>query len=840
MALTIDQISQVAQSIKYILESSPPNTFKLEDQIGKGLFPDMSEMYLSIFDKNGTMVSSSLWRSPADLANPRKTVNVADRDHFVAVRDNPESPLIITRPTVGRLSGLSVIRFSKRLNAPDGSFAGELAVAVSPDYLARYFDPMSVRTRDFLSLRMLDGQMMVTKSNGKVRVTPTVFRSPPALDGNGIAVDYPGRLFLDNEPHILAAARVGKYPLIAVAGSRTSEVLAEYERAARVKERDAVALTMLLALVAAGGTRIASKTARRRALGEATRQAYLQAIEGSDDGYYSVRAIHGKGEGTHDDAIIDFVMEECNERGARMMGTTRANVLGMKVSTFFSDASRKKVLAIFLQAMERGSYDDELHIPATKTGQEQWVSRRMVRTMNGLAVTVRDISESKRHSVEVDTLTYTDLLTSLPNRNWLSHHMPLAIESAQKEGRKIAILYLDVDDFRAVNNTVGHAGGDTVLNTLARRLKNLMRPVDQVVRMGADEFAILTELETDLEGTSMIAGQIMHAFAEPILLNDGSKQIVAASIGISIYPQDGLNGDDLIRNANIAMDAAKQAGKARYQYYERHLSERLTFRRNIEADLRNAIANDEFVLHYQPRVDALTGEIRSMEALLRWVHPTRGMVPPLDFIALAEETGQIVPIGAIVIRKVCEQIAQWKVQGLEPVPVSLNVSPRQFSHGNLHTLLESAMRCLDVAAAFVEVEITESCMLGEDKAVAAELASIKGLGVKLLVDDFGTGYSSLSQLQRLDLDVLKVDRSFTSNLVKSTEGEIFFKAIISMAHSLGMSVVAEGVETIDQLRILQRLECNEIQGYFISKPVSAETMGALLIKRHLMPATVVS
>jgi EAL domain-containing protein (putative c-di-GMP-specific phosphodiesterase class I) len=251
--------------------------------------------------------------------------------------------------------------------------------------------------------------------------------------------------------------------------------------------------------------------------------------------------------------------------------------------------------------------------------------------------------------------------------------------------------------------------------------------------------------------------------------------------------------------------------------------------------LRKAIERDEFILYYQPRVDTFSGQLRSMEALVRWRHPERGIVAPQEFIQMAEDNGLIVPLGEQVIRKACAQLAQWRAQHLPLLPVSINVSARQFSHGNLSALLGACMAEHAIEPSLIEIEITESCMMGEDQAVTAELAALEALGIKLLVDDFGTGYSSLSQLQRLDLDVLKVDRAFTAQLCNGREGEALFMAILSMAHVLGMTVVAEGVETLEQLRVLQALSCNEVQGYFISPPVPPQQMRAMMVKRFLFP-----
>jgi diguanylate cyclase (GGDEF)-like protein len=400
----------------------------------------------------------------------------------------------------------------------------------------------------------------------------------------------------------------------------------------------------------------------------------------------------------------------------------------------------------------------------------------------------------------------------------------------------LALLFVDLDDFKNINDTLGHAAGDELLQAVAARLQSMLRPQDNVVRLGGDEFTIILEQVASHADVARVADRIMKSLGAPFSLSGGSSHVVHASIGISVFPHDGNDGEALLKHADIAMYAAKTSGKGHYEFYQPHLSENLVVRLDREQALRTAIERDQFVLYYQPRVDTFSGQLRSMEALVRWRHPEAGIIAPHDFIPMAEDTGLIVPLGELVIRKACAQLAHWKAQHLPVVPVSINVSARQFGQGNLAALFAACMAAHAIDASLIEIEITESCMMGEDHTVTEELAALEALGIKLLVDDFGTGYSSLSQLQRLDLDVLKVDRAFTAQLCDGREGEALFMAILSMAHVLGMTVVAEGVETVDQLRVLQALSCNEVQGYFISPPVPADDIPALMAKRFLFPA----
>jgi len=451
-----------------------------------------------------------------------------------------------------------------------------------------------------------------------------------------------------------------------------------------------------------------------------------------------------------------------------------------------------------------------------------------------LAVTLQDISQRKSHERDLVRMASQDMLTGLPNRHWLNQHLPAALEAAEVGGYTVALLFIDLDEFKHVNDTQGHAAGDQLLQMAASRLRSLLRPSDQVVRFGGDEFIVLLDpVESDAH-IGAVAERILAAFARPFLVAEES-QSVGASVGISVYPRDGSDPETLIKHGDIAMYSGKSDGKGQYRFFDPSLSITLKSRSQLKQSLLEAIEKGQLQLHYQPRVDTQTGELCSMEALVRWQHPELGLVPPAKFIPLAESSGLILRIGEIVLELACAQLAQWRTEGLTLVPVSVNVSPKQFAHGNIHHQLALHLKRHDLAPALLEVEITESAMMADQPEVLAELAAIRALGVKLHVDDFGTGYSSLSQLQKLKMDVLKVDKAFTCELDNSTEGRVFFQAIVSMAHALGMSVVAEGVETSRQLEILRELRCNEVQGYYIARPQPPLEMAALMRKRWLLP-----
>jgi predicted signal transduction protein with EAL and GGDEF domain len=351
--------------------------------------------------------------------------------------------------------------------------------------------------------------------------------------------------------------------------------------------------------------------------------------------------------------------------------------------------------------------------------------------------------------------------------------------------------------------------------------------------LGGDEFTVVIEPTTSRDEMALAAQRIMEALRVPIEVGE-RKYAITASIGIAIFPRDGSDAEALLKNADIAMYSAKAECKGRFRFYDEKLYERIRKRIDIERELGRALEEDHFVMHYQPRVSASTGTMVGMEALVRWAHPERGIISPNDFIPLAESTGMIIPLGELIMKKTCNQLAAWIRDGLPVVPVSVNVSARQFNEGKVRDILSACLVADHIPPELLEIELTESAMMGDLDVVMKEVQAINALGVRIHVDDFGTGYSSLALLHKLDMDVLKVDREFTTQLGTGKDGTIFFAAIVSMAKALGMSVVAEGVETTEQLRILQGLDCDEIQGYLVSRPLPAAEVPALILKKVLL------
>lgn len=438
-----------------------------------------------------------------------------------------------------------------------------------------------------------------------------------------------------------------------------------------------------------------------------------------------------------------------------------------------------------------------------------------------------DITANKRYESELEFQTNRDALTGLANRNLLRDRLEQAISYAYRYGHPIWVLFVDLDRFKFINDTLGHQAGDVLLKAVATRVQSSVRDTDTVARMGGDEFVLVLPERMDAGLSTGIVKRIMDAIAQPLTI-EGHEFFISCSIGLSVYPSDGTTPEELIKHADVAMYRAKETGRNNFQFYTSEMNERALERLRIEGDLRNALERNEFVLYYQPQVDLRTREIVGVEALIRWQHPELGMVAPMRFIGLAEETGLIVPIGAWAIHEACRQARLWQQNGLGHLRVAVNLSARQFSQQDLVDTVATALNESGLAPQYLEIELTESLVMADVDHAIGILRELKALGVKLSIDDFGTGYSSLSYLKRFPIDVLKIDRSFVNDITIDPDDAAIVTSIISLAHSLRLQVIAEGVETIEQLSYLRKHECDQIQGYFFSRPIPAEAMGRML------------
>jgi len=450
--------------------------------------------------------------------------------------------------------------------------------------------------------------------------------------------------------------------------------------------------------------------------------------------------------------------------------------------------------------------------------------------VTGRVVAFRDVSMARATAVQMSHLAQHDPLTNLPNRVLFNDRLTQAISLAEREGTQLAVMFIDIDHFKKINDSLGHEVGDQILESIAGRLLACVRRSDTVSRLGGDEFVILLSQMENAADASYNARKILRAFARPHVI-DNRNLDVGASIGVSTYPEDGLNAESLMIRADNAMYEAKQEGRNCYRFFRPEMHAQLVERQSLESELRCALGREEFLLHYQPKFNLKNGEITGVEALIRWRHPKRGMISPANFVPIAEECGLILPIGQWVLLEACRQAREWNNAGLGVVPVAVNVSATEFGAKDFLSGVRAALIATKVEPNNLELELTETVLMQDADIALVKMVALKAMGVRLAIDDFGTGYSSFTYLQRFPSDALKLDQSFVQQITSGTEDTTILSAMIDIGKSLKQRVIAEGVETRAQLDFLRLHECDEGQGYYFSRPVPAEQAAVLLKAR---------
>src|SRR6266508_420706 len=554
------------------------------------------------------------------------------------------------------------------------------------------------------------------------------------------------------------------------------------------------------------------------------------------------------------EAIPDLLLEldidgryiDYHSPRADLVAAPVESLIGKTVAEILPPEAAETCMSALQAAHENGSSTGkqfELQLPQGTFWFELSVSRKA--TGSGekphFIVLSRDITERKEAERRILRLAFFDTLTGLPNRQSFLERVDREIRRVQRSGGKLAVLFMDFDRFKNINDTMGHNTGDLILQWAADRLREGVRPSDAVsrttemgddvelARLGGDEFTALILDIVQPENALGVAHRIRQLMRRPFML-DGREVMLTTSIGIALYPDDGEDAATLLKHADTAMYHAKDLGRDNCQFYSASLTEQAMQRMTLESNLRLALERGEFSLAYQPKFDVAAGRIQSVEALIRWKHPTQGMIPPLDFIPVAEENGLIIPIDQWVLRTACADAVRWRREG-HPLCVAVNLSPLQFKDPNLVQMVRDALSQTGLPPELLELEVTEGALMEDTVATMATLKAFRDAGVSIALDDFGTGYSSLSYLKRMPLSNLKVDQSFVTGLPDDSDNRAIVRAILAMADSLGLHVTAEGVETLEQAQTLTNMGCDTLQGYFFGKPVPAEDLPVLLTKR---------
>jgi len=766
---------------------------------------------VAIIDADGIMRASNAGPQPAPVTD------LSDREHYKVHVGTNEDRLFISKPVVGRISGKWSVQFSRRFSNSDGSFAGVVVASLNPEHLTKFYDKIDFGTSASISLIGSDG---VVRSSGG---SAGGFALGQDLNGTNLFARMQAganATFEDDgaaggADHLVTVRKVRDNPLWVSVGVDKAEI---YKGSWTTLEMNAIAASLLTLMTLAAMERIL----RTEAKGRREAEQLALTLENMSQGIMLVTK----------DLQIPIINRRCAELLDIPAGLIAQPPRFDQFGEFQARVGDPPAAGTCAQRAEAGA--------ASAPGQVVISERTMP---NGAVVEVRsgqlpdggfvqtftDITKRREAEAHVARLASEDPLTGLPNRRVFSAALDRLSErdGAAGEGvprpAEFAVLFLDLDRFKVVNDTLGHRVGDLLLQEVAARLKGGLQAADLLARLGGDEFAIVVSSATSRVAVENVAGRLTEMISQPYEI-DGHRIRSSVSIGIAIGPRDGANADDLLMAADLALYAVKATARGNYRFYEKSMNEEINDRRQIEMDLREAIERKELELHYQPIVDLRRNVVTGFEALARWCHPVRGMVPPAVFIPVAEDSGLILPLGTWALKEACRRAAEWPA----PLKIAVNLSPVQIATPNLDEVVKSILAETGLAPHRLELEITERLFMEDSEKTLSALHRLKQLGVRISMDDFGTGYSSLSYLRSFPYDKIKVDRSFVSDLAAGTEHVVIVQAVVSIARALGMTTTAEGVETVGQKEFLAALGCDEAQGYLFSAPVTIEKVPAVI------------
>ncbi|MFY9317088.1 MAG: EAL domain-containing protein, partial [Burkholderiales bacterium] len=716
--------------------------------------------------------------------------------------------------------GANRILLSRSVVRGDGAFAGVVLATVAPEYFLSFAPGIELGATSVVQLAGLDGRVRARLSGGDFTAGQTL-RDSALLSaarekraGSLVGTDA------DGVSRYLSYRVLEAYPLLVAVGTGVEETLAQFRVRERGYVRNAWLATGAILLFAASLI-----------------SAWV-ILDRSDEQFRQLAAHIPEA----------FWMSELGRGRARYLSPAFYAISGLAPQSTERDWEAWKdlihpsdrALALDAYAGPGTSCPEVEHRIVRPDGELRWVRVGSFPVLDAsgapyrIAGTLEDVTERRKREEKLLYDAQFDALTELPNRLVCQDRLGRALAQAQRKSWGMAVLFIDLDRFKMVNDMLGHAIGDAALRQAGQRLTHCVRSGDTVARIGGDEFAVVLAEIAHPEDAGAVAQKIIDTMMPPMDL-EGHEVFLSASVGIAAFPADGGDAETLLKNADAAMLKAKEAGRASYQFYTAAMNERAMEKMMLENDLRRALDRDEFELCYQPKQELKSGRIAGVEALLRWRHPARGLISPAQFVPLLEDSGLIVKVGDWVVRAACRQIADWQAAGVPVAPVAVNLAAKQFLHHDLIGTIEQALE-IGIDPALLALEITESDVMQRPEEVVAMLHKIKTRGIAVAIDDFGTGYSSLAYLKRLPVDALKLDRSFVTGLPDNPDDVSIARAIIGMAHSLSLKVIAEGVETEAQRAFLSAWNCDQEQGYLLSKALSADECAAFLRARKSAPA----
>jgi diguanylate cyclase (GGDEF)-like protein/PAS domain S-box-containing protein len=757
---------------------------------------------ITVIDAHGALLN---WSRDRGVEKP----DLSDRDYFIWLRDHDDPNAFISAPTKSRVNGKEITVIARRINGPEGEFRGVVTGLIDEGYLENFYATIGMVPGESVTLLRRDGMVMAGHPDVENRRGKRMPDQSPWYDSvtmGGGSYRSPG--YLADHPQIITVHPIREYPFVVDVNMAVDAALADWHHrtmtVAAASAGVAVGFTILFTVIAVLFRRKDEQHDRVRAAAAALRKSERRLttfVEMSADWFWE------------QDANFRFVID------SKIPLTSRSTDVGMtrwELADPAMDESRWVTHKADLEA--RRPFRDFRWERIQIDGRRRYMSTSGDPLFDddgkflGYHGTGRDVSEQRRTEARIAYMAHHDALTGLANRLLFRERLNEAVFRGRR-GERCAIMCLDLDHFKSVNDTLGHPVGDALLKEVTQRLLRAVREIDTVARLGGDEFAIVMSGVEHSENITLLAERLIDAIGAPFEL-DGNRIVVGTSIGIALVPDDGDDPDSIMKNADMALYRAKADGRGRYFFFEQGMDKRMQLRRQLDLDLRQALLEDEFRLFYQPLIDISSRSIVGFEALLRWDHPTRGLVSPADFIPLAEENGFIIPLGEWVLRHACADAATWGGN----LKVAVNLSQVQFSSRSLLVDVAAALAASGLNPGRLEVEITETAMFADTEAVLATLHQLRELGVGIALDDFGTGYSSLSYLHRFPFTKVKIDRSFVEDLGQHGGSDTIVAAVVDLCGRLGIATTAEGVETEAQFERLAMTSCTEAQGYLFSRP----------------------